>query len=77
MIKSEIANAAMHRLYGGQDRPGNYHFAAFTIESLSLLLQEVGFVDIKRHLINQNGETFAQNWNFKLSAFKHSEDEWI
>ncbi len=57
----EIAEAAMMRLYGGQDYPGNYHQTAFTQQSLKIKakyagLELVGYEEKKHQYAN---------WNFK------------
>lgn len=71
----QTTDAAIHRLYGGQDYPGNFHFNAFTIRSLGQLLSKHGFADIEEVQRNQNGETYYQNWNIKLKARK-DKDLW-
>jgi hypothetical protein len=72
---NEIAEAAVRRLYGGQDVPGNWHYNAFTQASLELKLMDAGFDRIDVVEKNQNGETYFQNWNLKLQARK-SELKW-
>lgn len=67
----EIVEAAMNRLYGGQNVEGNFHYNAFTKDSLAFKLKKVGFKDMKfleKHL------QFI-NWNFKISGVK-TEDAW-
>lgn len=71
----EISDAAMMRLYGGQDRPGNYHYYGFTRESLVRKLKLCGFESFEFPERNQNGETYRQNWNIKVIARK-SVDLW-
>lgn len=66
----DVRRAAIHRLYGGQDRPGNWHFAAFTDELLSDHVSRAGLVGIRFLERNENGETYSQNWNMRLSAAK-------
>lgn len=66
----DVAEAAIHRLYGGQDYEGNWHHTGFTKLYLDRLLQMKGFTNITEQTINQNGETYYQNWNFKLIAEK-------
>lgn len=70
----DIKTAAIHRLYGGQDKVGNWHFNAFTKESLQHQMADVGFGDFEFLEFNENGETFAQNWNMRLRAVK--KDGW-
>lgn len=65
-----IVDAAILRLYGGQDYAGNFHQTAFTDERLSRLLREAGFGYILYHEFNQNGETYRQNWNMRVTARK-------
>jgi len=72
---NDIAQAAMNRLYGGQDYEGNWHYTAFTKSLLEHKLKRIGFSDIEFLDKNENGETYFQNWNFKVRAFK-SEDAW-
>lgn len=67
------AQAAMQRLYGGQDRKGNWHYAAFTKRSLSLLLEQSGFDRLEFKELNQNGETMRQNWNMYVRAYKKND----
>ena len=67
--RHKIAQAAMDRLYGGQDYEGNWHYTAFTKELLELKLKHVGFGDFtyleKHHQ--------WKNWNFRISAKKHND----
>jgi hypothetical protein len=67
---AKIAEEAIHRLYGGQDYEGNWHYNAFTKETLRYVLEKNGFGSIVELEKNQNGETFRQNWNVKLRATK-------
>lgn len=62
----ECAQAAIHRLYGGQDYEGNFHYTAFTNIQLSKLLQAHGF-DYVQELEREHQ---YKNWNFKLEAKK-------
>jgi len=71
----EIRTAAVHRLYGGQDYPGNFHYTAFTEQILTELLESNGFGEIQKMDKNENGETYWQNWNLKLVA-KKTGDIW-
>lgn len=66
----EITKAAIHRLYGGQDFVGNWHYNAFTKDYLRVLMTNAGFHSFELVERNENGETFAQNWNFKIRARK-------
>lgn len=63
-----IAEAAMNRLYGGQNVEGNWHFAAFTKSTLTQKLLATGFKDISEL---EKSHQWA-NWNFKLEAKKDS-----
>ena len=74
-FKYEIADAAIKRLYGGQDYEGNFHFTAFTKDLFVRRLKQSGFGDIVFLERNENGETFHQNWNIKAVAVKQ-EDAW-
>lgn len=67
---TKIAEAAVHRLFGGQDYEGNFHNTAFTEDILMLMLSENGFEDISFVKYNENGETMWANWNFKFVAKK-------
>lgn len=71
----EIALAAAHRMFGGQDRPGNWHHMGFSQLLLRQLLLKNGFDNIKFLEKNERGETFWQNWNMKAVATK-KEDLW-
>lgn len=64
--------AAIGRLYGGQDYPGNYHMAGFTKESLDFLLSISGFKD--REFIEVEHQRL--NWNMKISAVKGKVPLW-
>lgn len=66
--KESIQDAAVHRLYGGQDRIGNYHMTAFTREILSRHLARAGFSFFEFPERNECGETYSQNWNVKVIA---------
>lgn len=69
--KSSVTrDAGIARIFGGQDRDGNWHHTAFTIESLRCILLETGFTGVTELLKNENNETYAQNWNMKLRAYK-------
>ncbi len=62
----DISEAAIMRLYGGQDYEGNWHQTAFTFKSLSNRLRRSGFAEIScLECEHQNA-----NWNFKLSCKK-------
>lgn len=67
---TEIADEAIFRLYGGQDYPGNWHYTAFTQERLCRLLKKNGFEQVSPLHLNQNGESYYQNWNIALEARK-------
>lgn len=68
--KNEIAEDAMKRLYGGQNHKGNYHYTAFTKSSLEQLLHGLGFYKFQFFERNENNETYQQNWNFKVRAYR-------
>lgn len=63
---ADCAQAAIHRLYGGQDYEGNFHFTAFTNIQLNYLLQAHGFDKVE----NLEIEHQYKNWNFKVEARK-------
>jgi len=66
-----IKEAAMNRLYGGQNVEGNWHFNAFTKETLAHKLERAGFKDME--LLEKHHQ--FKNWNFKISATKDT-DAW-
>lgn len=63
---AEIQDAAIHRLYGGQDVRGNWHHTAFTEDVLARLLEKHGFENI--HPVEVEHQ--QANWNVKLRARK-------
>lgn len=67
----KIAEAAIMRLYGGQDSPGNFHYTAFTKDMLVRKLSDLGFSDME--LLQQHHQ--FKNWNFLMRAYKR-EDVW-
>ena len=66
----EVKISAIKRLYGGQDRDGNWHYTAFTREILEYHLRRCGFGNFGYQEFNENGETMSQNWNFRVKARK-------
>jgi hypothetical protein len=64
--KGEIADAAVRRLYGGQDYPGNFHQNCFTQEQLMHQAYQAGLkvADIEEH------DYQYANWNLKLRFWK-------
>lgn len=66
----ECAEAAVARLYGGQDYEGNWHQTAFSELFLDRTLLIHGFDNVESIKKNQNGETYHQNWNIRLEARK-------
>lgn len=62
----EIADAAMMRLYGGQDYPGNFHYTCFTMDTLSFQAYTAG---LKRMGIEEADHQY-KNWNFKARFAK-------
>lgn len=62
----DISKAAIHRLYGGQDRPGNWHFTAFPRFQLKNMLQTAGFYSLE---LLEHDHQYA-NWNVKFGALK-------
>lgn len=66
----DIMDAAAARLFGGQDYVGNYHYNAFTPTRLQIMMRDLGFDSFEHVEKNENGETFEQNWNFKMIAKK-------
>jgi hypothetical protein len=68
----DCAIAAIHRLYGGQDYEGNWHFNSFTKPLLGEILGRNGFDRIEELMKNENGETYWQNWNIKLRVRKNA-----
>lgn len=57
----DVSAAAMRRLYGGQDFPGNFHYTCFTENSLDQLLYGNGFSVAQR----EEAEHQYRNWNMK------------
>jgi predicted SAM-dependent methyltransferase len=68
---ADIQDAAIHRLYGGQDVQGNWHHTAFTEDVLARLLERNGFNGI----VSLENEHQQANWNIKLRAAK-GEPQW-
>jgi predicted SAM-dependent methyltransferase len=58
----DISEAAMRRLYGGQDYPGNFHYTCFTQSSLMHKAAEAG-LQWDEEL---EPEHQYKNWNFKI-----------
>ena len=67
----DIALAAAHRLHGGQDRNGNWHFMCFSQLLLREMLYKAGFADP----VELEKEHQWKNWNFKVQYTK-SDDVW-
>jgi len=67
----DIADAAIKRLYGGQDRIGNWHFNAFTKQMLEHKLKLAGFGEFS--FLEKHHQWI--NWNFKIRAVKQR-DAW-
>lgn len=61
-----IANAGMMRLYGGQDYEGNFHYAAFTQNSIQKKLYDSGFRDME--FLEEEHQ--KKNWNMKVRSVK-------
>lgn len=59
---TEIAEAAMRRLYGGQDFPGNFHFTCFTQSSL---MHKAAAAGLQWDEELEPEHQYA-NWNFKI-----------
>lgn len=66
----DILAAAVARLFGGQDYPGNWHQTVFTRDILTSKLEFHGFTGVEFLEFNENGETYYQNWNIKVTAVK-------
>ena len=64
----EIADAAMRRLYGGQDYVGNYHQTCFTREMLKRRARDCGLEFVG---YEEKDHQYA-NWNFK-ARFKRGD----
>lgn len=70
---SVIRDTAVHRLYGGQNYPGNWHQTAFTRDMLKRLMSKNGFGQFE----DLEYEHQYRNWNFKIRAKKIAEyDAW-
>lgn len=57
----EISEAAMRRLYGGQDFPGNFHHTCFTEISLMQKTRSCGLILVEFEEVDHQ----YANWNFK------------
>jgi SAM-dependent methyltransferase len=68
---ADIQDAAIHRLYGGQNVKGNWHHTAFTQDVLARHLERNGFENVR--VLEREHQT--ANWNFKLQVTK-SELKW-
>jgi hypothetical protein len=66
----QIAEAAVARMFGGQDYVGNWHYTAFNKPLLQHKLEKNGFDKVEFEELNENGETYYQNWNIKAVAEK-------
>lgn len=69
--KEDIADAAIKRLYGGQDREGNWHFTSFSKKLLEYKLKNIGFSNFEY----LEKEHQSKNWNYKIRAYK-TKDMW-
>lgn len=67
----DVAEAAVRRLYGGQDYEGNWHFTAFGEKKLTELLLSSGFEEVTS--LEQQHQ--YANWNIKLRS-KKKDDLW-
>ena len=56
------SEAAMRRLYGGQDYAGNFHYTCFTREMLKKVAADSGLKFVEE----LDFEHQWDNWNFKL-----------
>lgn len=66
--RDEISEAAMMRLYGGQDHKGNFHHTCFTQSSLLIKCKAAGLDLIAfEEFVHQ-----SKNWNFKARFRKGS-----
>lgn len=64
----EVSEAAMRRMYGGQDYTGNYHQTLFTMDSLEAKAKDCGL-----ELVGYEEEQHQYvNWNFK-ARFKKAD----
>lgn len=60
----DVSEAAMKRMYGGQDYTGNYHMAGFTRDTLSSLLESCAFIGVR--FVEDDHQ--RANWNCKAVA---------
>jgi len=67
----DCATAAVHRMYGGQDYPGNFHLTGFSKLYLREMFQRNGFEPVE----DMEKEHQYINWNFKFK-FKKVENLW-
>lgn len=56
-------NIIMQPLMGGQDYKFNYHYAAFTYNSLTTLLYETGFREVRRWQPGSSELTTFEDWS--------------
>lgn len=66
--EGDAVDAAVHRLFGGQDHPGNFHHVCFTEDSLWREARSCGLYWRR----NEEGEHQRLNWNFR-SVFSKGE----
>lgn len=64
----DAVEAAIGRIYGGQDYAGNFHMAGFTGISLRSILEEAGFEFLK--FLEEEHQ--RKNWNIKAVVKKGS-----
>ena len=62
----DIAEAAMMRLYGGQDYAGNFHQTCFTQQSLFIKAARCGFMNAHMEEVKHQ----EANWNLKMRLTK-------
>lgn len=67
----DCSEAAIMRLYGGQDYEGNWHFNTFTRRSLRRVVQKNGFEFVDSLEFDHQ----YANWNFKF-RFRKKADAW-
>ena len=65
---TELKEAAMARLYGGQDYPGNFHQTMFDVHRLDDIVSSCGFALVDW----EEQEHQFKNWNIKGRFVKRS-----
>ncbi len=65
--RDEISQAAMQRLYGGQNYSGNFHYTCFTQRSLVQKSEKSG---LNYHSLSDDADHLVKNWTIGIKFFK-------